>query len=221
MRLEGLMRFMAMALLMAAMCAGPSAAQLVTGQWRPLFDGKSLQGWKETPFTGRGKAHVEDGAIVLGPGGPLTGITLNGEFPTSNYELRLEGARLKGNDFFAALTFPVQDSFCTWITGGWGGDIVGLSSIDGWDASENETRTYFNFENGRWYNLRLQVEDGRIRAWIDGEQVINADIRGRSIGLRHGEIKLSAPLGFASFATAGALRNIEYRLLRGAGGAAR
>ena len=47
---------------------------------------------------------------------------------------------MKGGDFFATLTFPVDDSFCTFVTGGWGGDIVGLSSIDGWDASDNETR---------------------------------------------------------------------------------
>ena len=102
--------------------------------------------------------------------------------------------RVQGNDFFASLTFPVGDSFCTWVTGGWGGDIVGLSSIDGWDASDNETRSYFNFENGRWYALRLQVTDDRIMAWIDEQPIVDVDITGRAIGLRHGEIKLSAPL---------------------------
>src|ERR1039458_6583443 len=30
-----------------------------------------------------------------------------------------------------------QGSFLTWINGGWGGSIVGLSSLDGNDASEN------------------------------------------------------------------------------------
>jgi hypothetical protein len=111
------------------------------------------------------------------------------------------------------MTFPVGDAFCTWVTGGWGGDIVGLSSIDGWDASDNETRSYVNFENGRWYALRLQVSAGRIKAWIDDQPVINVAITGRSVGLRHGEIKLSAPFGFASYATAGAVRRIEYRRL--------
>ena len=41
---------------------------------------------------------------------------------------------------------------------------------------------------------------------------------GRSIGLRYGEIKLSAPLGFAPYNTTGAVRKIEYRLLRPAAG---
>jgi hypothetical protein len=189
-------------------------AQTKAGEWQSLFDGKSLQGWRETAFTGHGQVRVENGAIELGPGKPMTGITWTGSFPKSDYEVRFEGARLKGGDFFASLTFPVQDSFCTWVTGGWGGDIVGLSSIDGWDASDNETRTYFNFESSKWYRFRLQVTGGRITAWIDDRQIIDVVIGGRSIDLRQGEIKLSAPFGFASYATAGGLRKIEYRLLK-------
>ncbi|MEO7652213.1 MAG: DUF1080 domain-containing protein [Bryobacteraceae bacterium] len=182
-------------------------------EWRSLFDGKSIQGWRETPFTGHGSVQVEKGMIVLGAGMPMTGVTWTGSFPHSNYEIRFEAVRLKGNDFFASLTFPVGDSFCTWVLGGWGGDIVGLSSIDGWDASDNETRAYFNFENDRSYALHLEVRDGRIIASIDGQPLINVDITGRSLGLRRGEIKLSAPFGFASYATSGGLRKIEYRLL--------
>jgi hypothetical protein len=196
--------------------AGPGAAsaQPRIGEWQSLFDGKSLLGWRETPFTGRGQTRVENGTIVVGAGDPMTGITWTGSFPRSNYEVRFEGARLQGSDFFASMTFPVKDSYCTWVTGGWGGDIVGLSSLDGWDASDNETRSYFNFENGRWYTLRLVVTDERIRAWIDDRPIVNAEIQGRSISLRYGEIKLSAPFGFASYGTTGALRKIEYRLLR-------
>lgn len=209
-------RLLALLLLVATAAAGQDAgaAKAQGEEWRPLFDGKSLAGWRETPFNGHGPVRVEEQAIYLDPGKPMTGITYAGEFPRSNYEIRLEASRIRGNDFFATLTFPVESSFCTWVTGGWGGDIVGLSSLDGWDASENETRTYFNFENGRWYALRLRVTPERITAWIDDKPVINVAITGRTIGLRYGDIKLSTPLGFASYATAGALRKMEYRLLR-------
>jgi len=196
------------------LAATQALAQQKIGEWQSLFDGKSLQGWRETPFTGRGPVRIDKGAIVYGPGMPMTGITWTGSFPKSNYEVRFEGARLAGGDFFASLTFPVGDSFCTWVTGGWGGDIVGLSSLDGWDASDNETRSYFTFENGRWYALRLQVTDERILAWIDDQSVIDVRIKGKAIGLRPGEIKLSAPFGFASYLSSGALRRIEYRVLR-------
>ena len=196
----------------AILCLVAGAAQKSDG-WRPLFDGKSLSGWRETPFTGRGAVRVEKGTIVLGAGKPMTGVTWTGTFPKSNYEVQFEAARQAGNDFFASLTFPVGDSFATWVTGGWGGDIVGISSLDGWDASDNETRQYFNFENGRWYTLRLRVTDARIEAWIGEQAIVNVSIEGRSVGLRFGEIRLSAPFGFAAYATTGALRKIEYRLL--------
>jgi hypothetical protein len=178
--------------------------------WRPLFDGKSLAGWRETAFTDHGPVRVENGTLVIGPGKPLAGVTYTGAFPRTNYEVRFDAMRREGSDFFSSLTFPVGDSFCTWVTGGWGGDIVGLSSIDGWDASDNETRSYYTFETGRWYAFRLQVTEERITAWIDDRQIINAEIGGRAIGLRYGEIKLSAPFGFASYNTTGVLRKIEY-----------
>lgn len=181
--------------------------------WRSLFDGKSLDGWRETPFPGRGAVRLRDSMIVLERGAPLTGITRTGAVPQGNYEVRFEAARLDGNDFFASLTFPAGGAHCTWVTGGWGGDIVGLSSLDGWDASDNETRAYFEFEPGRWYTFRIQVTGQRIRAWIDERLVIDVQVAGRSISLRPGEIELSAPFGFASYATTGGIRKIEYREL--------
>ena len=193
--------------LIAITCA---AAQT---SWQPLFDGKSLKDWKTTPFAGAVPAKIEDGAILIGPGKPLAGVTYAGEFPKTNYEIRFEAMKREGGDFFASLTFPVGDSFCTFVTGGWGGDIVGLSSIDGWDASDNETRSYFTFEPGRWYTFRLQVTDAHIQAWIDDRQIANVEIAGRKVSLRYGEIKLSAPLGLASYNTVGVVRKIEYRRL--------
>ena len=118
--------------------------------------------------------------------------------------------RMQGNDFFASLTFPVGDSFATWVTGGWGGDIVGISSIDGWDASDNETRSYFNFENGRWYALRLQVTDDTIKAWIDDQPIVNVDIAGRTDqpAPRRDQAIGAVRLRFVQYA--GRLRKIEY-----------
>ena len=187
-------------------------AQAAPGEWRSLFDGKTLNGWKETPFAARGKVSIEQETIVLGTG-YMTGIAWTGDFPKANYEIQYQASRIQGRDFFGALTFPVHDSFCTWVSGGWGGMLVGLSSIDQMDASENETTTTIPFQQGRWYSFRLRVTDYTIEAWIDEEQVISVDFYGRQVGLRPGEIERSVPLGFASYSTVGALRKIEYRLL--------
>jgi hypothetical protein len=202
--------FLALPICLGAVCL-PAQSQGET--WRPMFDGSTLGSWRESPFTGKGKVETGAGSIHLLPGAPMTGVTWTGDFPKTNYEIRWESRRVQGNDFFSSLTFPVGEAFATWVTGGWGGDIVGMSSIDGWDASENETRSYFNFENGRWYSFRLEVRPARVRAWIDSSPVFNVEIEGRQISLRRGEINLSAPLGFAAYSTRGEIRKIEYRVL--------
>lgn len=188
----------------------PPGQEPADGDWKTMFDGVSLQGWRETPFSGRGKVLVVDGTIVLGTGA-LTGITWTSSFPKSNYEFRFEAARVAGRDFFAGITFPVGDSHCSWINGGWGGLVVGLSSLDGLDASENDTSIVRSFETGRWYAFRLRVTDGRIQAWIDSEPVVDADLRNRTVSLRPGEIELSSPFGIASYSTTAKLRKLEYR----------
>lgn len=182
--------------------------------WLPLFDGKTLDGWKKAEFARSPAPRVDGGLIVLPAGQPMTGVTWAGKaLPQTGYEIRFEAQRRLGGDFFASLTFPVGPDFATWVLGGWGGDIVGISSIDGWDASDNETRTYFNFDLNRWYAFRLQVTEDRIQGWIDGQRVVDVGIRGRAISLRMGEMKLSTPLGFASYNTTGAIRKIEFRKL--------
>ena len=198
-----------------AMAWTPSLAEAqpaAPADWKPLFDGTSLHGWRETPFTGRGKIRVADGAIVLG-NGVLTGITWTDPFPKFNYEVRLEAMRADGMDFFAGITFPLHDSHCSWIVGGWGGMVVGLSNLDGMDASENDTSTTHVFETGRWYALRLRVSYDRIQAWIDDELAIDAYVGNREVALRPGEIDLSRPLGIAAYSTTAKLRKLEYRLI--------
>jgi hypothetical protein len=202
------MRFALLLLLAACRLASAQAPP-----WQPLFDGKSLDGWKPAAYRNNGELTVRDGALHLKAGNPFTGVNYTKPIARANYEVRFEAVRLAGNDFFATLTFPVGDANATWVLGGWGGDIVGISSIDDWDASENETRSYFNFEDNRWYALRLKVTPERIQAWIDDRRVVDVAIAGRSVGLRPGPIDLSLPFGFASYNTSCALRKIEVRKL--------
>ena len=175
-----------------------------------LFDGKTLDGWELTSFGGEGDCEVKDGAIVVEAGEPLTAINLLEEYdlPTDNYELLVEAKRVEGSDFFATITFPVGDSFCSLVVGGWAGTLVGLSSIDGEDASMNETRTLKNFEGNRWYRIRLRVAEDNISAWIDDEQVVDLNIVGRKISLRN-EMIVCRPLGIASYITTAAIRKVE------------
>lgn len=185
--------------------------------WQPLFDGETLDSWKSTQFGGEGDVHVERGAIHLEFGSPLTGITYTQPFPRVNYEVELEARRIDGIDFFCALTFPVDDAYCSFVVGGWAGSVVGLSSIDGKDASENDTTRYMNFETGRWYRIRLRVTPVAIQAWIDDQQVVDQPRANHKISTRN-EVSLSAPLGIATFETRAALRKLRFRELKSASG---
>jgi hypothetical protein len=183
-------------------------------RWQPLFDGKTLTNWQVTKFGGEGGVTVEDAQIVLAVGGgDLTGITWTGpELPKTSYELALQAMRVDGSDFFAGVTFPVGDSFCSLILGGWGGTVVGLSSINGMDASENDTSQSIAFDTGRWYDVRIRVTPGKIESWLDGKQIIDQDIKGRKIHTRI-EVELSQPLGIAAWRTKSAIRDIRVRRL--------
>jgi hypothetical protein len=182
-------------------------------EWQNIFDGKTLEGWKRTDFGGGGDPGVENGLLVIDRGEDLSGVTYTGKPPLMNYEVELEAQRLSGLDFFCGLTFPVEKKHLTLVVGGWGGNVVGLSSIEREDAAHNETTSSRNFEDNRWYNIRLRVEPKRIQVWIDKDRVVDLDTHQKELDLRPGEIDLSIPLGVATFRTKAAFRNIRLRRL--------
>lgn len=174
-----------------------------------LFDGSTLDGWKKTNFGGEGEVVVADQQIELKMGYPMTGINWSGgELPKTNYELSVEAVRLKGSDFFCGATFPVADSHCTLIVGGWGGSLLGLSCIDDADASGNDTTQFHEFEDNRWYKFRIRVQPDAITVWMDDKKVVNQPLEGKRITLRN-ETLPCRPLGFCSFDTVAGLKNIQ------------
>jgi len=195
----------------AAVAAEPSSAD-----WRPLFDGRSLGDWKPTPFGSEGEVSVVEGAIRIAMGFDLSGITFAGEIPRQHYEIALEARRVEGHDFFCGLTFPVGDDPCSLILGGWGGGVVGLSSIDGRDAADNETTSTARFESGRWYRVRVEVTPTRIICHLDDERIVDVPRAGRRLAIRS-EMEPALPLGLATYATVADVRDVRWRPLAAAG----
>lgn len=190
----------------AAKDAGPAAV----AHRSLLFDGRTLTGWKEVDFGGHGEVRIKPGGVLeIGAGDMLTGLVYTNRPIRMNYELSLEARRTAGDDFFCGLTFPVGTNCCTLIIGGWGGSLIGLSSVDGMDASENETGDTFRFEQNRWYAIRLRVTTEKIEAWLGDRRFVNLDTTERKLGMRAGEIEACMPLGLATWKTTGELRNIQ------------
>ena len=185
-------------------------------EWKSLFDGKTLKGWKQSDFFKPGKSSVKDGAIILEKGSKMTGLTYDGkDFPKMNYEVSLESKRVDGRDFFCTTTFPVGESFCSFVVGGWGGSVTGISSIDGIDASENQTGQGIEYKNDQWYKIRIRVTDKRVETWIDKEQTVDLDTSDVKLGIRI-ECNVSTPFGIASYDTVGAVKDIKVRNLSAA-----
>ena len=180
-------------------------------KWIPLFDGKSLKGWKEADFYKPGKCKVENGCILLEKGSKLTGITLDKkDFPKENYEVSFEAKRVEGRDFFCTTTFPVGKAFTSFVVGGWGGTVVGISGIDGVDASENSTGQGKEFKDGQWYKIRILVAGDKLQTWIDNEQVVDLKISENNFTL-HISCNVCKPFGIATYDTIGAIRDLKYR----------
>ena len=200
-------------LILASLASGQAAKDQPAGGKRVLFDGKSLDGWKKSDLPRSGEVKVEKGQILLKDGGSMTGITsTRQDLPKLDYELTYEAMRTEGSDFFAAATFPVDKSFITLVNGGWGGNVTGLSSLNGMDASENETTCTIKYEDKTWYRFRVRVTGKVIRCWVNDKEIIAVDYQDRRVGTRL-ETRVNEPMGFATWHTGGALRKIEVRPL--------
>ena len=190
--------------------AEPKATE---SKWKPLLEKDSLKGWEITNFGGEGTAEVNEGVLRLDRGEPMTGITtIRKDFPKENFEMRWKASRVDGSDFFAGVTFPVGDEFCSLICGGWGGGLVGLSSINNSDASENETTGFHQFKNKQWYAFRVRVDKKTITAWIDDKEILKVEREGKKFSLR-GEVFKSKPLGYCVFQSIVDVKEWEYQVI--------
>ena len=80
-------------------------------------------------------------------------------------------------------------------------------SLDGLDASENETSHTVTFENHRWYEVAVEVTTTHIKGFIDGKVVAEAATAGKDVDVRI-EMLPCRPLGVASWRTVADIRNI-------------
>lgn len=184
---------------------------------KSLFDGRTLAGWKDSGFAGAGETKVEPNFRGQGPviyieaGQSLSGITFTNPVPKTNFEITLEALKVQGSDFFCGLTFPVGDAHATLVLGGWGGATVGVSSIDGLDASENDTTKFLGFDKDKWYRIRMKVTPEKLEAWLNDDKIVDQDIKERRISMRFGEIENSVPLGLATYQTTSVVRNVQLK----------
>ena len=210
------LRALAVVSLLVAGCSSSAPAPEAPKQdsaAKSLFDGKTLGSWKSVDFGGQGEVKVENGVIKVAEGASLSGIRWTGEAPPrTNYEFSLEAMKIDGTDFFCGIVFPVGKDTCSFVAGGWGGGVTGLSSVDHMNASENETASDQTYAKNKWYTIRLRVTPAKIEVWLDTKQVVNLELANRQISV-HPAVESAAPLGISNYQTSSQYRNITLKKL--------
>ena len=145
---------------------------LQPGGWSNLFSGGKLTGWAKTDYAGRGKVEMKKGEVHIENGLVITGINFTNAaaLPKMDYELTYQAKKVNGTDFFGLLTFPVGESHASLVTGGWGGAVTGISSINSMDASENDSTIYLKYNKDQWYTFRLRVTPENISVWMNPKE---------------------------------------------------
>lgn len=205
----------------AAATASDDEASVGGSEAVDLF-AEGIKHWKileDFPSNGGLSEGKEKGVFRMKMGDPLSGIRYDGplEMPVTNYEVTLDARRTKGSDFFCAVTFPVNDlkTCCTFVAGGWGGALAGISSLGGMDAANNDTSTFHKFETGQWYTFRIQVTPEFLKVWKDGESIVEVELEGRRVGMRWGDIEYCVPFGLATYVTEAEYRNFKISRIDG------
>jgi hypothetical protein len=184
--------------------------------WTWLFDKELRYGGAPSKYDGQGETKISNGVLRLGVGKDITGVNWpdydKHKLPRLNYELSFDARRVEGSDFFCGLTFPYGEKQVSWIVGGWGGRVVGLSNVNSMSADENETTQARDFEDRQWYRLRLRVSKAKIEAWIDDDKTVDLVTADKEFSIRW-SVEPSQPLGIATWRTGGEIRDMRIRAL--------
>ena len=194
------------------LCCSPEKPEVPKQLRWSLFETPLVEHWQDAKIERGGEVKREPDGFTLKEGTPMTGNVFptweQDGLPVIGYRVTYEAMRVSGGDFFGSVTFPVgsRERCVTFVLGGWGGTQMGISSIDGADASENVTGSSQRFENGRWYKVRIEVQEQLLRVWLDDRPLVSFNPKGRQLHLRGADIAKCVPFGFASYGTEGRVR---------------
>jgi len=126
------------------------------------FAGKGTEGWT---LLGGGEWSVQDGVLRQTSEKPKV-RALVGDPAWTDYTIEVKARKLAGREGFLVLFHNEYDEDrTTWNLGGWGNQYDALVLAD------SDERKDGAIETDRWYDLRVQLEGGHVRCWLDGKLV--------------------------------------------------
>jgi hypothetical protein len=174
-------RMVVLLLLVAAVFTAQSTAAAASGEWRMLFDGHSLAGWRslksETPGAGW---KVEDGTLVpRDKPGDLVTIAEFGDF-----ELSLQWKVTEAANSGVIYRVGLGES-ATYRTG------PEYQVLDNAKADDNKQPNHlagalydlagatkdYTRPVGEWNDTRIVVRGWHVQHWLNGEKVVDVDLK--------------------------------------------
>ncbi|NQT87977.1 DUF1080 domain-containing protein, partial [bacterium] len=151
-------------------------AEPAAGEWRDLFDGKTLDGWRKSKWI-QGKpgaeVSIKDGAIAHDGQLRRSVIVWDGEMPKTDYELAVSAMPLHDRGHFLEVTIPVGSTHYGFMTGG--GETAMRFHVR--DREQREKLGYkkaTTYQVGRWHDIHFRVsKDRRVTVSVDGVQQLD------------------------------------------------
>ncbi len=122
---------------------------------------KNPEGWK----TERGTWVVQDGAYRQSES--VTGWSYFGSDDWNNTDVSLKARKLKGAEGFAVSVGNAEGRRVQWNVGGWDNKQHAIQAAEAIIGKSIPGRV----EEGRWYDLRIEVRDRHVRCYLDGQLI--------------------------------------------------
>ncbi len=102
----------------------------------------------------------------------LEGAMATASVPSKNYTLELEAMKIGGDEgFLIPFDYENDDNYVFWNIGGWGNTASALQRVvDGVKTTVSATEAV-TVDTDRWYSIKIEVEDGFARCYLDGTLV--------------------------------------------------
>ncbi|UKK50902.1 carbohydrate binding domain-containing protein [Prevotella sp. E13-17] len=98
---------------------------------------------------------------------------IDGDHYTLKYRARKDSGR---EGFMIVFNYVNDQNYCWANFGGWGNTQHGIEQIVGGSKMQTDTK-HGHIEQGRWYDITLQVAGDSVKAWLDNELVFDTMLK--------------------------------------------
>ena len=125
---------------------------------------------------GKGKWTIKNGIISQSTQTTECVAICPEEFNATSYDLTLKARKKDGDEGFLIIFDYFNEDNFKWLNlGGWGNTLHGIETTMAASKSTTKTATG-TIEKGRWYDIRIEVRDTQVRAFVDGQLIHNIEI---------------------------------------------